>query len=550
MSYRVLYRRFRPKSFSEIVGQEHIIPILRNQIKTGKISHAYLFSGPKGTGKTSAAKVFAKAANCLSPEDGEACGKCDYCLSFDSGGFTDIVEIDAASNRGIDEIRRLKDNVGFLPAKGRFRVYIIDEVHMLTQEAFNALLKTLEEPPAHVIFIFATTEQYKVLPTILSRCQRFDFKRIPEDIIVSRLSYALDTIGAKYDEKALKLIAANSDGALRDAFTLTDKALTLAQGGVLNAADASGALGQTQTNAVFAIAEAVTDENASQAVLALDNAIKEGGDIGYIMNQLIEYFRCLMIYSLSPETETIISKGENYIKSLKKSGVNADTETLTAYVIILSKAKADARYMTNSRFALESALVYLSDKARITEAISLKARVEKLEKRIAGLEKRMAEKNFASKPDTLEQSFIAADKIEEPKIQKADETKTEQTKQQARPVRRADKETLAKLKKEIEFAAGYILNRDRDIMLSDIFSNMHVDDYDGESLYIYPTSTAVHMMDVFEAKEGAEKLANILSSRLKKQISVKITDKKSKSVPKNVVSLVKEVFGSDVSEIE
>ena len=191
MAYQVLYRRFRPKTFDEIVGQEHIVPVLKNEIKMGRVSHAYLFSGPRGTGKTSAAKVFARAVNCSSPVDGEACGKCPSCLAEETGAISNIIEIDAASNRGIDEIRQLRENVSFLPSNARYRVYIIDEVHMLTPEAFNALLKTLEEPPEHIIFIFATTEVHRILPTILSRCQRFDFRRVPDEAIVSRLEYVL-----------------------------------------------------------------------------------------------------------------------------------------------------------------------------------------------------------------------------------------------------------------------------------------------------------------------------------------------------------------------
>lgn len=541
MNYRVLYRRFRPETFSDIVGQEHIVPILKNQIISGNIAHAYLFSGPRGTGKTSAAKVFAKAVNCHSPQNGEACGKCEYCLSFDDGGFTDIVEIDAASNRGIDEIRRLKDNVGFLPANGKYRVYIIDEVHMLTVEAFNALLKTLEEPPKHIIFIFATTEQQKVLPTILSRCQRFDFRRIPEEVIVGRLKYVLDEIGAAYDEEALKLIAANSDGALRDALTLTDKALAVT-GGKLGTQAVADALGFANDDNILAIAEAVADEDAARAFELLDEAIRGGSDAGYIIGQLIEYFRCMMIYTQSAKADSILAKNQKYLKSLEKSGVGASPEMLIAYVSVLSKVKSESRYLPFTRYLLETAILYLSDKSRVTDTLSLTARLEKLEKRLARIENSAPARGTAALPSAEKQETA-------PEIQPAAMLETAHA--EAPPTaKKADKEVLAKIKKDIEFAGGYIQNRYRDIMLADIFACLSVEDFDGTTVYVSPTSTAVHLMDVYASKDGSKKLAEILSERLKTPVKVEVVKKEKKTKAKSVLSSVEEVFGSDVRLID
>jgi DNA polymerase-3 subunit gamma/tau len=540
MNYRVLYRRFRPETFADIVGQDHIIPILKNQIISGNVAHAYLFSGPRGTGKTSAAKVFAKAVNCLDPQDGEACGKCDYCLNFEEGGLTDIVEIDAASNRGIDEIRRLKDNVGYLPASGRYRVYIIDEVHMLTAEAFNALLKTLEEPPAHIIFIFATTEQQKVLPTILSRCQRFDFRRIPDDVIVQRLQYVLGESGAQWDEAALKFIAANSDGALRDALTLTDKALAVTQGPLTEAA-AFEALGYAGGEAVLAIAEAIADEDAARAFAALDEALKGGSDAGYIVGQLIEYFRCLMIYTQSNEAESLIAKNDKYLKSLAKSGVGASAEMLIAYVRVLSKVKSESRFLPFTRYLLETAILYLSDKSRVTDTLSLTARVDKLEKRLARLEQAPPAAYAAQQPAEKQPAPEPENDIPAQKPAHA----------AAQPQRKADKAQIAQLKKDIEFAAGYIQNRYRDIMLADIFNCLSVEDFDGETVYVCPTATAVHLMDVYEAKGGSEKLAEILSQRLKAPVKVEVVKKeKKKTAAGSVASSLEEVFGADVRPMD
>ncbi len=385
MNYQVLYRRFRPDRFSDVAGQEHITTILKNQIMSGKVSHAYLFSGSKGTGKTSTAKIFARAVNCMNPQQGEPCGECDYCLKLKDNNLTDIIEIDAASNRGIDEIRDLKDKVNYMPSTGKYRVYIIDEVHMLTSEAFNALLKTLEEPPEHIIFIFATTEPHKVLPTILSRCQRFDFARLSQDIIVETIRSVLVKIDASAEEDALYLIAANSDGALRDALSYTDKALTTAENGQIRVKDVQDALGLAGGSDIIALAEAVADENSSEAFLTLDDLLKKGGDINQIITQLIEYFRSLMVYSHTANPEKILGKNEALIGSLSKYGRSTPSEILISYVTTLAKLKNEARYLPNPRYLLEAALLTLSDKSRIIDSISLTARVEKLEKRIEGL---------------------------------------------------------------------------------------------------------------------------------------------------------------------
>ncbi|MBO7699731.1 MAG: DNA polymerase III subunit gamma/tau [Eubacteriaceae bacterium] len=358
MAYQVLYRRFRPKTFDEIVGQEHIVPVLKNEIKMGRVSHAYLFSGPRGTGKTSAAKVFARAVNCTSPVDGEACGKCPSCLAEETGAISNIIEIDAASNRGIDEIRQLRENVSFLPSNARYRVYIIDEVHMLTPEAFNALLKTLEEPPEHIIFIFATTEVHRILPTILSRCQRFDFRRVPDEAIVSRLEYVLGEVGASYDTEALKIIASEADGGLRDALSLTDKVLASTDGAVSleNVEKVLGTMGQ---DIIFRLCEAVAASDPAGAFSSLNEALEAGTDTEYIIDSLTEYFRSLMIYTNVANPRDMLFKSRDYFDSLKRSSVNVTNELLGSYMLELGKLRADSRTITNTRYLIETALLRL-----------------------------------------------------------------------------------------------------------------------------------------------------------------------------------------------
>lgn len=543
MTYQVLYRRFRPDRFSDIAGQEHITTILKNQIMSGKISHAYLFSGSKGTGKTSTAKVFAKAVNCMDPQDGESCGKCEYCLKIKDNNLTDIIEIDAASNRGIDEIRDLKDKVNYMPSTGRYRVYIIDEVHMLTSEAFNALLKTLEEPPEHIIFIFATTEPHKVLPTILSRCQRFDFARLSQDIIVETIRSILTKIDMSADEEALYLIAANSDGALRDALSYTDKALTTAENNKISLKDVQDALGLAGGNDIIALAEAVTDENISEAFLILDDLLKKGGDINQIINQLIEYFRSLMIYAHAASAERILGKNEALIASLNRYGRDIPSEILISYVTTLSKLKNEIRYLPNPRYLLEAALLYLSDRSVIIDSITLTARIEKLEKRIEGLSLTQAEAPKYGKPDKNETEIVAI-------VRKERTQSDKQAQIQSEPLPKTDKDILAKIQKEVQFAAKFIHNRDRDILMSEIYNCMKVAAYEENTVYIYPTGSAVHMKDVFKSKNGAEKLGAILSQQLGHETKVVLTEsQKTKEKKKDLMQQAEEIFG-ELKELE
>ena len=282
MSYTVLYREFRPKNFEEIIGQDNIINILKNQIKNDSISHAYLFSGIRGTGKTSTAKVFAKSICCLNNEDGEACNECASCKDINMGDSADIIEIDAASNRGIDEIRDLKEKVSYMPNFGRYKVYIIDEVHMLTQEAFNALLKTLEEPPSHIVFIFATTEPNKILPTILSRCQRFDFSRIDSDVVVGHLADILDKKGIEYEKEALSLIALNTEGAMRDALSLLDKAISVLTDNKVTKEIVDDILGLISDEEVYNLANGILEGDVEKSITSVHEYMEKGREVGSI----------------------------------------------------------------------------------------------------------------------------------------------------------------------------------------------------------------------------------------------------------------------------
>ena len=535
MSYQVLYRRFRPQTFSEVVGQDHITSILRNQVKSGQVSHAYLFSGSKGTGKTSTAKIFARAVNCLDPQDGEPCGVCDYCRSIKNNQLSDIIEIDAASNRGIDEIRDLKEKVNYLPATGRYRVYIIDEVHMLTTEAFNALLKTLEDPPEHIIFIFATTEPHKILPTILSRCQRFDFSRISQETITNTLRNVLKQIDIDAEENALQLIAANSDGALRDALSFADQAINIASSNILTVQDAQDALGLASNADIYRLGEAVLDENINDAFVILQEMQEKGSDISHIVSQLTEYFRALMIFLNTKEPEKILGHREALLTSLDKCEKNISPEILITYISALSKTKNDTRYLPHPRYLLEATLLRLSDRSQITTGISLNARVDRLEKQIENL-KNMRQ-SFSS--ETISEK--STDVIEEEYSKQPSSTISDASPQKELP--KTDKDTLIEIQKAVEFAGKFIHNKERDIMLGDLFSCMKVASVDDDTIYMYPTGTAVDMMDVFKQKNGRKKLEDILHDQLNRPVTVEITENIKKQPKKAIEEHLKDVLG-------
>ncbi len=546
MAYQVLYRRFRPQRFEDILGQEHIIPILKNEIETGNISHAYLFSGPRGTGKTTAAKVFAKAVNCQNPKGGEACMQCNTCLSEENGAISNVIEIDAASNRGIDEIRQLRENISFLPSNAKYRVYIIDEVHMLTPEAFNALLKTLEEPPEHIIFIFATTEVNKILPTILSRCQRFDFKRIANDVIKQNLIKILTELNSGYEDSALDIIANAADGGMRDALSITDKVLAAAGDDGITTDTVQRVLGLMGQEDIFRIAEAIADSNPAEAFKALTSSIEVGNDVDSIIEGLTEYFRNLMIYTSVSDYRSIIFKGDGYFESLKRSAVNVSSELLVAYMREMTRIKADGRYITNTRFLLETTILKLCDKSSLTEYLSLTSRMDKLEARLEALIKNGVPVSYATanqeKPQKQEKT-----KTELPKNEPIPEKKEALKKQDSIP--QTDKNTLAEMQDQIQFAAKYLMNSKRDILISNILAEMKAASYDGETLYIYPSGSSMYMMDTFKEQNGADKLKNILEAKLDRKIKVELTDAPtSQNKSKSLIEAAKEIMG-DMQEI-
>lgn len=390
MSYTALYRKWRPTTFEEVRGQDHIVKTLKNQINSGRIGHAYLFCGTRGTGKTSIAKIFARAVNCEHPVDGSPCGECSMCRQIAEGASLNVVEIDAASNNGVENIRDIREQVQYPPTDGRYRVYIIDEVHMLSIGAFNALLKTLEEPPSYVIFILATTEVHKIPITILSRCQRYDFKRISIDTIAGRLAELTQAEQIDVDDRALRYVARAADGSMRDALSLLDQCVAFHFGEKLTYDNVLEVLGAVDNRVFSKLFQAVLASDTKACIREIEEMIIQGRDLSQLVNDFVWYMRNLLIAKTTDEPGDMLDMSEENLAVLKEEAAGVDTETLMRYIRIFSELSGQLRYASQKRILVEIAFIKLTTP-------SMEQNLDSILQRITLLEQKMQEM-----PDNLQ----------------------------------------------------------------------------------------------------------------------------------------------------
>ena len=382
MSYTALYRRLRPKNFEQVIGQDHIVKTLKNQIQSDRISHAYLFCGTRGTGKTSTAKIFAKLLNCKEPINNSPCDKCSMCLAFNENRNLNIIEIDAASNNGVDDIRDIREEVKYPPTDGKYKVYIIDEVHMLSIGAFNALLKTLEEPPSYVIFILATTDPHKIPVTILSRCQRFDFKRVSNiDMVNTIKSYMVDE-NIDIDEDALYYIAKISDGAMRDALSILDQCISFYYDEKITLNKVLDIVGAVDNDIFFRFIDAIIDFSSIEVISIIDELIQNGRDISQFVSDLINHIRNLIVSTISTEENKNLDMSKENLEKLKVQASKIDAQYLIKLINEFSNIQANLKYSFDERIVLEASCIKLCSAVSEEDITDIKEKIRFLEKKL------------------------------------------------------------------------------------------------------------------------------------------------------------------------
>lgn len=553
--YQALYRQYRPKTFDEVLGQEHVTTTLKNQVKSGNIGHAYIFAGTKGTGKTSTAKIFSRAVNCLNPKDGNPCNECEICKGIMDESIMDVIEMDAASNRKIEDIREIRDKVIYPPSKAKYKIYIIDEVHMLTNQAFNALLKTLEEPPKHLIFILATTELQKLPPTIVSRCQRFDFKRLSSKDIIANMKNILNSLNVRYDEKILKLIARNSDGAMRDALSLLDQLVSYNSEN-LTYEEALEILGIANTDLIFSLVDNIKNRKVEEALLSINNIIQEGKDIVQFIKDLIQHYRNLLIAKTSNSAIDIMDMDEYMVNQYKNQSQDMDLDYILKSLEVLNDSEKRMAWTTQPRIILEMAIVRLIN---LEERISLEERVKRLEEII--------EKGQISMP--------TIPKEEERKVKKDVKIDIVHNKAEGREQVEKKEEKLEEKKEEKEVAVEIIddgrelsfeeinkswpniLNivREKDVKTNALLREARPSYFANNKLTIAFGDKFGFHKAAMERPHNKELLESILSSYFNKNIKVDFTmeyDKveNNQENKENIIKDVIDFFGEDIVKIE
>ena len=511
--HKALYRAYRPQTFKDVVGQEHIIRTLKNQIQNGNVGHAYLFCGTRGTGKTSTAKIFARAVNCIDSVNEEPCNECEVCKDILNDNIMDVIEIDAASNNSVDDVREIRENVKYTPAKCKYKVYIIDEVHMLSQGAFNALLKTLEEPPSYVIFILATTEPHKIPATILSRCQRFDFKRVTVQDMSSRMKEICEDVNIEVDERALNLIARNSQGALRDALSILDQCMSFSDDKI-EYKDVVDLLGTVNIEQLFEMAEYVIKEDTKKCLEILNEFVIWGKDIKNLIDDLIDHFRNLMICKVSTELDEIISLPEETIEQLKAQSNLIETNDIIRILNILSETQDNIKSSSNPRVLAEVSIMKLSQPMFDESKESLIKRLANLEEIIKSGNIKITTDNTTS---TVESQVTTGVENKQPEVEEVyyEEVKSEDVKL----VEKSWENILMNIKKDKNMPVYAILREAKDF-------NVYAND-----LYIIFDDNFAFAKNKLNDPKTLGYIENVVRDTLNRSFSIKII---LKSESKNI----------------
>lgn len=488
MSYTALYRKYRPDTFDKIVGQQHIVKTLKNQILSGRVSHAYLFCGTRGTGKTSTAKIFARAINCLEKEGAEPCNHCALCKTMNEGHSMNVIEIDAASNNGVDNIREIREEVKYPPTEGTYKVYIIDEVHMLSTGAFNALLKTLEEPPAHVIFILATTDPQKVPVTILSRCQRFDFRRISVEEITSALKEYLIEEKVEIEEKALYYIARLADGSMRDCLSITDQCIAFYYGQKIIFENVLDIMGSVDNEVFFQITESICKKDIVKTMEFLDQIILQGRDIIQFVTDWIVHFRNLLLVKTVENSFSILDISSEQLEKLKLQAKMLTPEQLLYFIQLFSNLLSELKYASNQRILLEVALIKLCSDY-------VEQNYESIAARISDLEKNIEQGNFTVSSNYFNKQKEEK-KVEKPKLRKP-KAQSEDMKQVI--------EAWEQIKKE---ATGSMIG---------VVSAISIGEMENKNLYLICDNSAVEIL----AQKHIEEIQELFEKKLEKIVQFK-----------------------------
>lgn len=535
MGYTALYREWRPRNFRDVVGQKHITITLQNQIKNNRIAHAYLFSGTRGTGKTSTAKIFAKAVNCLNLKDGEPCNECDICKKINSGTLMDVIELDAASNNGVDKIREIAEDVNYPPSEAKYKVYIMDEVHMLSQGAVNAFLKTLEEPPQNVIFILATTDPQRLPITILSRCQRFDFKRIRNEDIFERLRFIVKEQGVFADDKSLSLIARMCDGAMRDALSILDQGISMGNGKV-EYESLLNMLGLVTNENLLKLTTSIIEKDIESSLSIIDEVVLTGKDIYYFIKDMINHMRNLLMAKVTESPEEIMDMSEENIKDIKEQCKRIRVEEIMRNIRILQDAEEQSKWTKQSRIYLELAVIKMCKIEYDTSSEVILSRLNKVEEAMrSGNIKINAESmvtNIVNKPLSEEEQLVK----EEAKAQPASIYNENSTL------------TLEKLKKFWKDILETFKARRHMVLYASLITGELAACKNGVITIKYEKQYAFNKQRL-EKDQSKKIVEEIFSDILKEKVKIEYFVEKDDNVQKSPEQLLKSTFGEEIVEI-